>query len=48
MEALKNLKDDLHHVFIDGDAKNQQLSRVFMLLDIPLLCALVALSLIIK
>jgi hypothetical protein len=37
METLKNLKNDLHHVFIDGDAKSQQLARVFMLLDIPLM-----------
>ena len=37
MEALKNLENDLHHVFIDGDAKSQQLARVFMLLDIPLM-----------
>jgi hypothetical protein len=37
METLKNLGNDLHHVFIDGDAKSQQLARVFMLLDIPLL-----------
>jgi|GEM_PF-1138146 len=37
METLKNLENDLHHVFIDGDAKSQQLARVFMLLDIPLM-----------
>ncbi len=37
METLKNLKNDLHHVFIDGDAKSQQLARVLMLLDIPLM-----------
>jgi hypothetical protein len=37
METLKELKDDLHHVFIDGDAKSQQLAHVFMLLDIPLM-----------
>jgi len=37
MKTLKNLKNDLHHVFIDGDAKNAQLTRVFMLLDIPLM-----------
>ena len=37
METMKNLKNDLHHVFIDGDAKSQQLARVFMLLDIPLM-----------
>jgi len=37
MKTLKNLKNDLHHVFIDGDAKSVQLARVFMLLDIPLM-----------
>jgi hypothetical protein len=37
METLKNLRDDLHHVFIDGDAKSQQLARVLVLLDIPLM-----------
>jgi hypothetical protein len=37
METLKNIKTDLHHVFVDGDAKNQELARVFILLDIPLL-----------
>jgi hypothetical protein len=39
MKTLKNIKDDLHHVFIDGDAKSQQLARVLVILDIPLLFA---------
>lgn len=37
METLKNLKNDLYHVFVDGDAKSQQLARVLVLLDIPLM-----------
>lgn len=36
METLEDIKNDLHHVFIDGDAKSQQLARVLVLLDIPL------------
>ena len=38
METLKNLKNDLHHVFVDGDAKSQQMARILVLLDIPLVC----------
>ena len=40
MKTLKNIKEDLHHVFVDGDAKSQQLARVLVILDIPLLFAL--------
>jgi hypothetical protein len=40
MGTLKKIKTDFHHVFVDGDAKNQELARVFVLLDIPLLCAI--------
>ncbi len=36
METIEDIKNDLHHVFIDGDAKSQQIARVFVLLDIPL------------
>ena len=40
METLKHIKDDFHHVFVDGDAKSQELARVFVILDIPLLFAI--------
>jgi len=40
METLRNIKTDFYHVFVDGDAKSQELARVFVLLDIPLLCAI--------
>jgi hypothetical protein len=43
MEALKNLKNDLHHVFVDGDAKSQQMARILVLLDIPLVFAVLIL-----
>ncbi len=43
MEALKTIKDDFRHVFVEGDAKNQQLARVFVILDIPLLFAVLIL-----
>ena len=35
--AVKNIKNDFQHVFVEGDAKSQQLARVFILLDIPLM-----------
>jgi hypothetical protein len=41
--AIKNLKADLYHVFVEGNAKNQEFAHVFMLLDIPLLCVVLAL-----
>jgi hypothetical protein len=40
METLEDIKNDLHHVFIDGDAKSQQIARVLVLLDIPLVFAI--------
>ena len=44
METLKNLRNDFHHVFIDGDAENSQMARVLVWLDIPLLFAIFVLS----
>ena len=41
METLKNLGTDFHHVFVDGDAKSQQLARVLVLLDIPFLITVI-------
>jgi len=40
METLKNLGNDFHHVFVDGDAKSAQMARVLVWLDIPLLFAI--------
>jgi hypothetical protein len=37
METLKNIKTELHHVFVDGDAKSQEIAHVLALLDIPLI-----------
>jgi hypothetical protein len=39
MKTLKDLQNDFHHVFVDGDAKSQQLARILVLLDIPLVFA---------
>jgi len=40
MKTLENIKNDLHHVFVDGDAKSPQIARILVLLDIPLLLAI--------
>ena len=37
METLKNIKTELHHVFVDGDAKSWEIAHVLVLLDIPLM-----------
>ncbi|MCR8561687.1 hypothetical protein KXD93_28790 [Mucilaginibacter sp. BJC16-A38] len=34
---LNTLKNDLHNVFVDGNANSLQMARVFMLLAVPLL-----------
>jgi hypothetical protein len=34
---LKHFKSDFQHVFIEGDAESQELVRVFVVLDIPLM-----------
>ena len=39
METLKNIKTELHHVFVDGDASSYQIAHILVLLDIPLLFA---------
>ncbi|WP_426671391.1 hypothetical protein ACPPVU_09150 [Mucilaginibacter sp. McL0603] len=41
MDTLKMLKSDFHHVFIDGEVKGKEFLHVFLVLDIPLLIALV-------
>lgn len=33
--TLNNIKTDLYHVFVEGNAKSQELARVFVLLAIP-------------
>ena len=35
--AVKNIKNDFQHVFVEGNAKSQELARVLILLDIPLM-----------
>jgi len=38
METIfKHFKSDFKHVFVEGDAESQELARVFVVLDIPLL-----------
>ena len=37
METLKNIKTELHHVFVDGDAKSWEIAHILVLLDIPLM-----------
>ena len=34
---VKNLKTDLYHVFVMGDAKSQELAHVLVLMDVPLM-----------
>jgi hypothetical protein len=43
MKTLKNLANDFHHVFVDGDAKSTQMARVLVWLDIPLICVVLIL-----
>ncbi len=37
MKTLVNIKSDLQHVFVEGNAKSQEIARVALLLDIPLI-----------
>lgn len=41
MDTLKTLKDDFHHVFIDGEVKGKSFLHVFLAIDIPLVLALI-------
>jgi len=41
MDTLRTLRNDFHHVFIDGDVKGNEFLHVFLALDIPLLLALI-------
>lgn len=34
---FSNLKSELYHVFVMGDAKSQELAHVLVLMDIPLM-----------
>jgi hypothetical protein len=47
MDTLKTLKDDFHHVFIDGEVKGKSFLHVFLAIDIPLLIALVTVYLLV-
>ena len=39
---ISNLKNDLYNVFVMGNANNQQMGRVYLLLAIPALTILFA------
>lgn len=41
---ISNLKKDLYNVFVIGNANNQQMGRVYILLAIPALTVLCALG----
>ncbi|MGZ3763577.1 MAG: hypothetical protein ACXVB0_14465 [Mucilaginibacter sp.] len=46
--TIQNIKTDLYHVFVAGDAKSQELARVFLLLDIPLMLVIFAIFQFVK
>jgi|KBSMisStandDraft_5_1062788.scaffolds.fasta_scaffold6818437_1 hypothetical protein len=37
METLKDIKSELQHVFVEGDATSQQMAHILVLMDIPLM-----------
>lgn len=37
MKTLKNIKSELKHVFVKGDATSHQIAHILVLLDIPLM-----------
>jgi hypothetical protein len=37
MKTLENIKSELQHVFVKGDATSYQLAHILVLLDIPLM-----------
>lgn len=39
---IQNIKTDLYHVFVAGNAKSQEIARVWVLVAIPLMCAIFA------
>jgi hypothetical protein len=43
---LEHLKADLYNVFVEGDASNRQMARVYILLTAPLLTLILAMGII--
>ncbi len=46
MLTLKTIKDDFHHVFVEGDAKGWEQLHVVIVLGIPLILAIIILLII--